>query len=171
MSRELLMCVCVCCVCCLDPGAWMSRCWVAFIHSLLGQVLAVGTIIIPLWEEARLDIAVVFLCWFIVSPGVVRAHFLLLGGFALAGVTLFELSKCVLELGHGQVRSSFLFLSFLFSDWDGLASCDITLHRTARGVLFNKLLCTSCSVFWMWLFVCCCFVSRIDMIRGELYKS
>ena len=111
-----------------------------------------------------------FLCLFIVSPRVDRALFLLSGGLnwpasrSLSWEMLVGVRRLV---WYGQVRSSFL---FLFSGWveTGFASCDITLHRTARASCSIDFLCTSYLVFWMWWCVCCSFVFTIDMIKGRL---
>ncbi|KAH6848136.1 hypothetical protein B0I37DRAFT_376773 [Chaetomium sp. MPI-CAGE-AT-0009] len=49
---------------------------------------------------------------------------------------------------HGWGRSFFSFFFFVSGlGYDRLASCDITLHRTARASSFNRLLCTSYAVF------------------------
>jgi hypothetical protein len=111
--------------------------WVA----LSGWVPGAGAvIIIPLWEDARLagwmHIAVFFMFVYSLSWSQ-QGSLPFVGRFELAGVTLFELGNACWRwagrlVWHGQVRSYF---PFLFSGWveTGFASCDITLHRTARA--------------------------------------
>jgi hypothetical protein len=124
------------CLSCCGFGLHAARCWVA----LSGWVPGAGAvIIIPLWEDARLagwmHIAVFFMFVYCFSWSQ-QGSLPFVWRFELAGVTLFELGNaCGVGrlVWYGQVRSYFPFCSRVGLRRDWLASCDITLHRTARA--------------------------------------